>query len=94
MLMAKVRKVPQRMCVGCKEMKNKKELIRIVRNAEGVLELDTTGKKPGRGAYICPKVECFNQAIKNKGIQKALDREFPVELQEEIRKQIEGISSS
>ncbi|NLB88740.1 MAG: YlxR family protein [Syntrophomonadaceae bacterium] len=94
MLMAKVRKVPQRMCVGCREMKNKKELIRIVRNSEGALELDTTGKKPGRGAYICPNVDCFNQAIKSKSIQKALEKELPTELQEEIKKQIEGIRSS
>lgn len=93
-LMAKVRKIPQRMCVGCREMKNKKELIRVVRNAEGVLELDTTGKKPGRGAYICPNVECFNQAIKGKRIQKALDQDLPTELQESIKKQIESMRSS
>lgn len=94
MLMAKVRKVPQRMCVGCREMKNKKELIRIVRNSEGILELDTTGKKPGRGAYICPDVACFNQAIKSKSIQKALEKELPPELQENIKNQIEAMRSS
>ena len=94
MLMAKVRKVPQRMCVGCREMKNKKELIRIVRNSEGILELDTTGKKPGRGAYICPDVDCFNQAIKGKSIQKALEQDLSTDLQESIKQQIEGMRSS
>lgn len=92
--MTKARKVPQRMCVGCREMKNKKELIRIVRNAENVLQLDTTGKKPGRGAYICPSVECFNQSIKGKRIQKALEQDLSEELIENIKRQIEAVTPS
>lgn len=92
--MAKPRKVPQRMCVGCREMKNKKELIRVVRNPEGELSLDTTGKKPGRGAYICPDLACFNQAIKGKRIQKALEEELSEDIQKSIREEIESITSS
>ncbi len=52
--MSKVRKIPQRMCVGCREMKNKRDLIRVVRTPEGNIEIDPTGKKSGRGAYLCP----------------------------------------
>ncbi|HZK42788.1 MAG TPA: YlxR family protein [Syntrophomonadaceae bacterium] len=92
--MAKSRKVPQRMCVGCKEMKIKKELIRIVRNTEGILEIDTTGKKSGRGAYICPNLDCFDQAVKVRGIQKALGQKLPNELQNDLKKQIEKIRSN
>ena len=63
----KQRKVPLRKCTGCQEMKDKKELIRIVRNDEGEFSLDRTGKKPGRGAYICPNGECLAKAQKSKG---------------------------
>lgn len=86
--MIKARKIPQRMCVGCREMKNKKELIRIVRNPLGNVELDSTGKKAGRGAYICPKIECLNQAIKGKRLQKALEHEIPEEIFGILKQQI------
>ncbi|NLJ72601.1 MAG: YlxR family protein [Syntrophomonadaceae bacterium] len=91
--MAKARKVPLRMCVGCREMKVKKELIRIVRSPEGMLAIDTTGKKPGRGAYICPNIDCFNEAIKGKRIQKALEKELTLEIENSLKEQIEGLSS-
>ncbi|MHB1406558.1 MAG: RNase P modulator RnpM, partial [Desulfitobacteriaceae bacterium] len=68
----KVRKVPMRMCLGCQEMKPKKELIRIVRTPEGTVELDSTGKRNGRGAYLCPRIECLKTAAKAHRIQKAL----------------------
>ncbi|GAB6173815.1 YlxR family protein [Paradesulfitobacterium aromaticivorans] len=68
----KVRKVPMRMCLGCQEMKPKKELIRIVRTPEGTVELDSTGKRNGRGAYLCPRIECLKIAAKAHRIQKAL----------------------
>lgn len=74
--MTRVRKYPQRMCVGCRQMKNKKELIRVVRTPDGEIEVDLSGKKSGRGAYICPDEECFNMAIKGKRLQKALQVEF------------------
>ena len=78
--MAKIRKTPQRMCVGCREMKNKKELIRIVRTPDGEISIDNTGKKSGRGVYVCPCVSCFNHAVKGKRINKALNHEIPAEV--------------
>ena len=67
----KEKKVPMRMCVGCREMKPKKELIRVVKSPEGEISLDFTGKKSGRGAYICRSVECFNKARKGRRLEKA-----------------------
>ena len=65
----KQKKIPQRMCVGCQEMKNKKEMIRVVRSPNGEISIDATGKKPGRGAYICSSKECFAQAYKQKRLE-------------------------
>ncbi len=90
--MARVRKTPQRMCVGCREMKSKRELIRIVRTPEGNIEVDVTGKRSGRGAYICPDQECFKRAVKAKRLQKALEKEIPVEILDEIEKEILNIA--
>lgn len=75
--MTKKRKIPQRMCLGCRENKNKRELIRIVRTPAGVIELDVTGKKAGRGAYICPRTSCFEKALKSKGLEKSLRTAVP-----------------
>jgi len=89
----KMRKIPQRMCIGCRKMRNKKELIRIVRTPQGEIEMDTGGKKPGRGAYICADAECFKKAVKSKGLEKALEKAIPGDVIEIIGKQIESISS-
>lgn len=70
----KIKKIPQRKCVGCNEMKDKKALLRIVRSPEGEISLDPTGKKNGRGAYVCPDRECVLKAIKEKRLEKALDK--------------------
>jgi len=86
--MARTRKIPLRMCVGCREMKNKKELIRIVRSPEGSIEIDQSGKKSGRGAYICPQLDCLQQAIKGKRLQKALEHDIPDEVVEKLKSQI------
>lgn len=67
----KPKKIPMRMCLGCNEMKPKKELIRVVKAPEGEISLDFTGKKSGRGAYICRSVECFNKARKGRRLEKA-----------------------
>lgn len=67
----KPKKIPMRMCLGCNEMKPKKELIRVVKSPEGEINLDFTGKKSGRGAYICRSVECFNKARKGRRLEKA-----------------------
>lgn len=86
--MAKVRKIPQRMCVGCREMKNKKELIRVVRTPDESIMLDPTGKKSGRGAYVCPNEQCFNLAVKGKRFEKALEREIPEDIVQRLRKDL------
>ncbi len=83
--MPKVRKVPQRMCVGCRVMRNKKELIRIVRTPQGTIELDESGKKSGRGAYICRDSNCLTLAVKGKRLQKALEQEIDAEIIESIK---------
>ncbi|MGI6452075.1 MAG: RNase P modulator RnpM [Syntrophomonadaceae bacterium] len=92
--MRKPRKIPQRMCVGCREMKNKKELIRVVRTPEGNIEPDSTGKRSGRGAYICPNMECFTSAFKGKRLQKALEHEIPDATMLALKQKIEELSKS
>ena len=69
----KTRKVPMRMCVGCREMKEKRELIRIVRSAEGVLSVDMKGKAPGRGAYVCRSKACLERAVRQRQLERALE---------------------
>ena len=80
----KPKKIPMRMCVGCREMKPKKELLRAVRSPEGTVSLDTTGKKPGRGAYCCYNAECLRRALK----QGQLDRQLEVKLSPEVNDQL------
>lgn len=80
----KPRKIPMRMCVGCREMKPKKELLRAVRTPDGTVSLDTTGKKPGRGAYCCYNAECLRRALK----QGQLDRQLEVKLSNDVNEQL------
>ncbi|WP_040211740.1 RNase P modulator RnpM [Clostridium polynesiense] len=84
----KTRKIPMRMCNGCMEMKPKKELIRIVKSPEGELSIDLTGKKPGRGAYICKNVECLDKAIKTKRINKNLETSVDEEIYKRLKEEI------
>ena len=70
--MMKTKKIPMRMCLGCGEMKPKRELIRVVKSKEGDISLDLTGKKSGRGAYICKSVECFEKARKARKFERSL----------------------
>jgi len=86
----KKRRVPMRMCLGCQEMKPKKELIRIVKNKENEISVDFTGKKPGRGAYICRNVSCFDKARKGKRIEKAFESSISEEIYDILREQLEG----
>lgn len=76
----KPKKIPMRMCVGCREMKEKRALIRIVRTPEGAVELDPAGKRSGRGAYVCRQAECLRRAIR----QKQLERQLEVTLTDDI----------
>ncbi len=78
--MQKVKKIPQRQCVGCREMKEKRALIRVVRSPEGEVSLDFKGKKPGRGAYLCPDVECLKRARKSRALERALEASLTPEL--------------
>lgn len=89
----KVRKLPQRTCVGCGNVFEKKILIRIVRNSDGIVELDTTGKKAGRGAYVCSKIACLEAAIKGKKIERALDCQMSPENIERLREEIKKNSN-
>lgn len=73
----KERKIPVRMCTGCGEHKEKRELIRVVRSPEGEISVDKRGKKPGRGAYICPSAECLKKARKTKRLDRALSCQIP-----------------
>ena len=83
-----VKKIPQRMCIACKVHKDKKELIRVVKNQDGQISLDFTGKKAGRGAYICNDINCINKMVKNKLLNKAfetpIDEETYLALQNEF----------
>ena len=83
------KKVPMRKCVGCGEMKAKKELLRVLRKAEGEFVLDTTGRKNGRGAYVCVSRECFGKAVKNKGLERSFKQAIPKEVYERRKKEME-----
>ena len=88
-----MKKVPMRKCVGCQEMKSKKEMIRVIRTAEGEFLLDATGKKNGRGAYICPDKECLLKAIKNKGLERSFKQAIPKEVYESLEKEMDQLDS-
>jgi len=89
--MAAVKKIPQRQCIGCGEMKNKKEMIRVIKTPEDIILLDTTGKKNGRGAYLCKSEECFLKAVKSKGLERSLKVNIPTEVYEELKKELNGL---
>lgn len=88
--MSTAKKVPIRRCVGCGASKPKKELVRVVKTPEGEILLDTTGKKSGRGAYICPDAACLETAIKRKALSRALEAPIPPEVYEALRSQLAG----
>ena len=84
------RKIPLRKCTGCQEMKSKKELIRIVKSDDGTFSLDLTGKKQGRGAYICPNTECLLKAQKSKGLERSFKCAVPRDVYDRLRAELEG----
>lgn len=84
------KKVPMRQCLGCREMKEKKELIRVVRTPEGSVSLDFRGKVPGRGAYVCRSAVCLEKAIKTRALERALGEKIPEELFSTLREQLEA----
>ena len=86
--MQKPRKIPLRQCVGCREMKDKKALIRVVRSPEGTISLDFKGKLPGRGAYVCPNPECLKKARKSRALERAFDMAIPAEVYDQLEGQM------
>ena len=84
------KKIPLRQCVGCGEMKAKKELIRVIKNDEGVF-LDASGRKNGRGAYICANTDCLEKARKSKGLERSLKVAIPDEVYENLEKELENL---
>lgn len=86
--MQKVKKIPQRQCVGCREMKEKRGLIRVVRSPEGEISLDFKGKKPGRGAYVCPDPECLRKARKSRALERALEAAITPELYDALEREM------
>ncbi len=80
-----MKKIPERTCIGCNSKKSKKELIRIVKDKEGNIQIDRTGKLPGRGAYICDDVSCLDKAIKSKRLEKAFETKIEDKIYEELR---------
>ena len=85
-----MKKIPLRMCTGCGEMKPKKELVRVVRSAEGEISLDLTGRKSGRGAYVCPNLDCLKKALKTRRIERSLDCKIPDELYDAMEREMES----
>lgn len=82
------KKIPLRKCTGCQEMKPKKELVRVVKSPEGAFSLDFTGKKQGRGAYICADEECLEKARKSKGLERSFKEKVPSEVYDELKKEL------
>lgn len=82
-----------RQCVGCREMRAKRELIRVIHTAENEILIDSTGKKNGRGAYLCPNRECLGKAMKNKGLDRSLKMAVPQDIYKEFEKEIEKIET-
>ncbi len=84
----KTRKIPMRKCMGCQEMKKKKELIRVVRTPEGEIVIDRTGKRSGRGAYICPQSACLEKAIRQKALERALETAIDAAVYQTLREEL------
>ena len=86
-----VKKIPLRQCIGCGEMKSKKEMIRVIKTAEDQILLDATGRNNGRGAYLCPSMECFKKAVKGRGLERSFKMAIPREVYETLEKEMEEI---
>lgn len=86
-----MKKIPMRMCTGCREMKPKRDLIRVVKTPEGEIKVDFTGKLNGRGAYICKDIECLEKAVKQKSLSRAFECPITDEIYEELKKSVESV---
>ena len=83
------KKIPMRMCVGCRTMKEKKSLLRVVRTADGEVRVDPTGKLGGRGAYVCPSAECLKKAVRSRALDRALETSLSPEVMERLAAEVE-----
>jgi len=90
----KTKKLPERFCLGCQQSLPKKSLVRIVRSPAGEYAVDATGKLPGRGAYICPKAECFEKAQKSRGLERSFKGKVPQEVYEQLAEQVASLEKS
>ncbi len=84
------KKLPMRQCVGCREMKPKRELVRVVRSAQGEISLDFRGKAPGRGAYVCPDPACLKKAVRSRALERALSAAIPQEVYDGLLESMEA----
>ena len=87
------KKIPLRQCVGCGEMKGKKDMMRVLKTAENEICLDVTGKKNGRGAYVCKSKDCLLKAGKNKGLERSFKMSIPKEVYESLEKEFENLEA-
>lgn len=86
-----MKKVPLRQCIGCGEMKSKKEMIRVIKTADEEILLDATGRKNGRGAYLCPSMGCMKKAVKSKGLERSFKMAIPKEVYDALEKEMEAL---
>lgn len=91
--MSTTKKIPLRKCIGCGEMKDKRELLRVLKTGENEIIIDTTGKKNGRGAYLCYKQECLSEAIKNKGLERSFKMAIDKEVYESLKKEFDALGT-
>ena len=90
---AKPRKIPMRMCVGCREMKPKQQLLRVVKPQDGEAHIDATGKAQGRGAYVCGQIECLRRAKKSRALERALEAQIDETVFRQLEEQIEAVAA-
>lgn len=86
-----MKKIPMRQCIGCQEMKSKKEMIRVIKTPDDQICIDATGRKNGRGAYICPKNECLARAIRSKGLERSFKMQIPKEVYAQLEEEMKVI---
>lgn len=91
--MSTTKKIPMRKCVGCQEMKPKKEMLRVLKTADNEFVLDATGKRNGRGAYLCFSKECLEAAIRGKGLERSFKQAIPAEVYENLKKELEQLEN-
>ena len=93
-MVSTIKKIPLRQCIGCGEMKNKRKMIRVLKTTGDEIEIDATGRKNGRGAYLCPSVACYQKAVKNRGLERSLKMAIPKSVYEMLEKEMEQLGES